>query len=232
MSDAAQALATQNAARQDANNNHGSNCAPLNWDSNLASAAQAWAEAMAKSQNFDHSDPNSRENQGENLYLYAGTNAVAEFNGAAAAWCGEIANYHGEPIGEGNFEGYGHYTQVVWPTSTAVGMGIAQDSNGAFYVCGRYSPTGNISGVSAWGVNQGPNPGPPSAGHTDGVYLMNVVNGDQQKSGFAWYANMGNNDGKYPQAWLDLTETGFYQWEGNPFSGTPLFTYSEFNNLG
>lgn len=55
---------------------------------------------------------------------------------------------------------------------------------------------------------------------------MNVVNGNQQKSGFAWYANMGNNDGTFPQAWLDLTETGFYQWEGNPFSGKLSFAFN------
>jgi uncharacterized protein YkwD len=82
------------------------------WDDNLANAAQQWANQMAQAQDFDHSDPNSRPGQGENLYAYSGTNAVAEFNGAAVDWCNEIANYHGEPIGEGNFESYGHYTQV------------------------------------------------------------------------------------------------------------------------
>jgi hypothetical protein len=106
---------------------------------------------MADTQTFAHSSGDSRPGQGENLYAYFGTNASPNFNDAANAWCNEIANYHGENIGDGDFGSYGHYTQVVWPTTREVGMAIAQGANGWFYVCGRYREAGNMVGESAWG---------------------------------------------------------------------------------
>ncbi|KAH7369808.1 hypothetical protein BKA65DRAFT_544533 [Rhexocercosporidium sp. MPI-PUGE-AT-0058] len=90
------------------------------------------------------------------LQLCPTTNAVVQFKAATVAWCNEIANYHGKPVDEGDFEPHGHH--VLWPNSTSVGLGVAQGSSGAFYVCGRYSPAGNVVGVSAWGANGSPNP--------------------------------------------------------------------------
>jgi hypothetical protein len=78
----------------------------LIWDDNLASAAQQWAAHCAQINDLVHGS------DGENLFMYEGTNATANFNGAAQDWCGEIVNYSGQPIGQGNFASYGHYTQV------------------------------------------------------------------------------------------------------------------------
>ena len=43
----------------------------------------------------------------------------------------------------GNWEDVGHYTQMVWPTTTRVGCAIASNSQNDFLVC-RYSPAGNV----------------------------------------------------------------------------------------
>jgi hypothetical protein len=53
-------------------------------------------------------------------------------------------------------------------------MGVAQGSNGVFYVCGRYSPPGNVGGVSAWGANGGPNPGMVKCSKTESNYLVDA----------------------------------------------------------
>ena len=45
----------------------------------------------------------------------------------------------------GNWETVGHYTQMVWPTTTRVGCAVASNASNDFLVC-RYSPAGNIDG--------------------------------------------------------------------------------------
>ena len=61
----------------------------------------------------------------------------------------EKSNYHGEKIGEGDFGSYGHYTQVIWPSTEKVGVAMARADDGGWFVVGRYSPPGNWSGQSA-----------------------------------------------------------------------------------
>lgn len=123
-------------------------------------------------------------------------------------WVNEGPNYHGEPIGQGNFGSYGHYTQVIWPETTRFGMASAKGANGWEYVVGRYSPAGNFTGKSAFRPGaSGPAPShaapptqQPSKDHTDGVYLVNLVKDGKWQSGMAWYAKFGDNDGKQPDA--------------------------------
>ena len=45
----------------------------------------------------------------------------------------------------GNWEDVGHYTQMVWPTTTRVGCAMATNAGNDFLVC-RYSPAGNVTG--------------------------------------------------------------------------------------
>lgn len=142
MSDQAQALETQNAgiystphylsirrgtfnfivrltnithtARRDAVQNHNSTCGALVWDDQLANNAKAWAEHLAQIGQMVHSSGDQRPGQGENLYSYMGTNATPNFNDAAVAWCNEKPQFPGGNFGNGNWEAYGHYSQVVW----------------------------------------------------------------------------------------------------------------------
>lgn len=170
---------------------------------------------MADTDTFEHSGV---RNEGENL-LEASPNATLA--AAAQDWCNEISNYSGQNIPDGNFESYGHYTQVVWPTTTAVGMGAARSASGKVYVCGRYSPPGNGDGQPAWGPGgtAGQGGGNPQQ-HADGVYLVNSFNGNQSSSGFAYYSNIGSRQpGQQPDAYIDLQTTGVVTWEGRNFQG-------------
>ena len=58
---------------------------------------------------LSHSDNEQRPGQGENLFWMSSGGSLAD---ASQGWVNERKDYHGEKVGEGNFAGYGHYTQV------------------------------------------------------------------------------------------------------------------------
>ena len=45
----------------------------------------------------------------------------------------------------GNWEDVGHFTQMIWPTTTRVGCALAATARTDYLVC-RYSGAGNIDG--------------------------------------------------------------------------------------
>ena len=58
------------------------NAPPLSLDVELNNAAQAFARELAKAKKFEHSDPSSRPNQGENLFqecLSHGRRAIYQY---------------------------------------------------------------------------------------------------------------------------------------------------------
>ncbi|KAH6643332.1 CAP domain-containing protein [Truncatella angustata] len=143
---AAAALSQDQQKALDAHNNKrkGKGLQPLAWDAQLANNATAYAQHLAKIGKMEHSSGDQRPNQGENLAWASasGTPLIMSAN----MWLNEEKNYHGEPIGQGNFGSYGHYTQCMWKSTTKVGMGSAKDAKGGVYIVGRYSPTGNWTG--------------------------------------------------------------------------------------
>jgi pathogenesis-related protein 1 len=119
---------------------------PLTWDPALAAAAQAYAERCI----YQHS---MAPNLGENLAADAppDSNAAA----AVALWVGEKADYnYAANTCTPNVQ-CGHYTQVVWRSSTRLGCGVAICETGSpfgarfprweIWVC-NYSPPGNFNG--------------------------------------------------------------------------------------
>jgi hypothetical protein len=68
--------------------------------------------------------------------------------------------------------------------------------------------------------------GKPAGRTTDGVYLVNCFKGAQRSSGVAWYKTLGFNDGKQPDAYIDVKKDGNVTWEGNSGSGKHMKTYS------
>jgi hypothetical protein len=72
---------------------------------------------------------------------------------ATQSWYDEIKDYnYGNPTFSAKT---GHFTQVIWKTSTklGVGLGFSSDKKKA-YVVANYSPPGNYMGQFATNVNR------------------------------------------------------------------------------
>ncbi len=117
---------------------------PLSWSSNVAGAAQAWANNCQ----FMHSG----SQYGENIFAVAGTDTPAAVVGS---WVASAADYDYATNSCSTF--CGQYTQVVWRDTVRLGCGMAmctQNSpfNGGawqMWVC-NYDPRGNIGGVKPY----------------------------------------------------------------------------------
>jgi hypothetical protein len=55
----------------------------------------------------------------------------------------------------------------------------------------------------------------PIRSHPDGVYFVNCQRGNEISSGLAYYRNMnpGANDGRRPDAYVDVSHGSFITWE-------------------
>jgi hypothetical protein len=47
----------------------------------------------------------------------------------------------------GNWSDVAHFTQMIWPTTTVIGCGLASNAWSDFLVC-RYAPPGNKDGTA------------------------------------------------------------------------------------
>tara|TARA_B100001248_G_scaffold250783_1_gene225236 strand:+ start:280 stop:795 length:516 start_codon:yes stop_codon:yes gene_type:complete len=135
------ALDVHNAARTEVG------VAPLNWDNALAEEAEAYAQELAKRHRFEHARDNN--GHGENLYWYS-TTTNTPMSDASKSWYDEIEVYKYRRCCGPNFSETGHYTQMVWHSTTAVGIGVAVSSRGETYVVARYNPSGNWQGESPY----------------------------------------------------------------------------------
>jgi hypothetical protein len=116
------------------------------WSDKLAADAKTYAEHLIATGEFTH--PNAEwvaahptAPEGENLAGSSGS-PLTKLAQMAEGWVSEKSNYHGEP---GDFNGVGHYTQMVWRTTTAVGCATASGHGRDVLDC-RYSPPGNYIG--------------------------------------------------------------------------------------
>lgn len=113
--------------------------APLVWSPALAKVAQSWATELANQGcAFGHS-PGAK--YGENLA--AGTIGALDPESTVAMWYDEIKLYRF--AGGGFSMQTGHFTQLVWTTTTQVGCGHVQCKGNDIYVC-NYDPPGNWDG--------------------------------------------------------------------------------------
>lgn len=128
----------------------------LTWNEALATVAQAWAEHCTWSHNENRSSEyNARAGDnvyvGENLYISSAA-SVTPYE-AVASWAREAAFYDYATNTCANGETCGHYTQLVWRKTLAVGCGLAfcgSVANSGFtyatlVIC-DYAPGGNIIG--------------------------------------------------------------------------------------
>lgn len=136
-------LAAHNKVRAEATPTPNPPLTPYVWSEEDAKAAQDWANGCV----YNHNPNNG--GRGENIFASAGA-ATVEL--VVKAWADEAANY----IYDTNkCRGVcGHYTQIVWSSTTSVGCGMKACNTGSpfkgfteweLWVC-NYSPPGNYVG--------------------------------------------------------------------------------------
>lgn len=120
---------------------------PLVWDNDLGTGAAAWAQQLAMTNRFEHSDRKARRGIGENLWM--GTHGAYSPEAMVGAWASEkrmfMPGIFPNNSRTGNWIDVAHYTQLTWPTTTRIGCALASNGRTDYLVC-RYSPAGNIDG--------------------------------------------------------------------------------------
>jgi len=118
--------------------------ASLKLDTELCKRAGEYADYLARTDTFEHSGD---ADFGENLYWSWSSDPRWVLEGAepVTSWYDECQgyDYSREPVDMET----GHFTQLVWSTTTHLGVGVTQSpKTGKFYVVMKYSPPGNIIG--------------------------------------------------------------------------------------
>lgn len=125
---------------------------PLSWDDDLAAAARAYAQEMARTGKFRHARQTFGPTvQGENLWT--GTRDAYRFAEMNDHWVAEKRHFINRITPDfsrtGRWEDVGHYAQMVWRGTTRIGCAMASNRQDDFLVC-RYSPAGNVVGERAF----------------------------------------------------------------------------------
>ena len=120
---------------------------PLAWSDGLAAAASAHARQLAALGTLRHSSRQQRPGQDENLWM--GTRGGFTVQQMVASWSAEQSRFRPGIFPavsrSGNWADVGHYTQMIWPTTTHLGCAIASGPRFDVLVC-RYAPAGNVDG--------------------------------------------------------------------------------------
>ena len=126
---------------------------PMRWSTQLAAQATSYARLLAATGMFQHSDRGSRGGLGENLWM--GTTGAFSIEQMIGGWTSErrwfVPGRFPYVSRTRSWHDVGHYTQMIWPTTTTVGCGIASARGNDVLVC-RYGPAGNVDGspVGGW----------------------------------------------------------------------------------
>ncbi len=134
--------------------------APLKWSNDLQAKSQAWANELKKNGcGMKHSGPgenlywasprksaNSKDANGQwiwqNSLQAVSDQQVVDSWGSEVQWYDYASNSCNAPAGKA----CGHYTQVIWNTTTEVGCANAVcDDFSQVWVC-QYAPAGNYVG--------------------------------------------------------------------------------------
>lgn len=127
----------------------------LSYSPELEVSAQAWADNLKHTNHCQmrHSSPEGK--YGENLFWASAmmwTDGRRELEKVPSekpvdSWGSEIHDYNYEKNSCKPGRMCGHYTQMVWKTSTKVGcaMAVCEDSREQVWVC-QYQPAGNWVG--------------------------------------------------------------------------------------
>ncbi|ESN97573.1 hypothetical protein HELRODRAFT_85437, partial [Helobdella robusta] len=97
------------------------------WSSKLANYAASWAQRCS----FEHGQPAEAKNDGyigQNLYVSSSPNV--NFESAIQSWYDEKPYYNYSSNTCRSNKMCGHYTQIVWATTTEVGCAVQVCNNG------------------------------------------------------------------------------------------------------
>jgi hypothetical protein len=121
---------------------------PLVWDDSLANDAKKWADHLAVKRMFEHARQQLGDTmQGENLWM--GTRGAYTPEEMVGLWLAE--GEHAQPgifpniSATGDWRDIGHFTQMLWPSTRAVGCALSSNAEDDVLVC-RYFPAGNRIG--------------------------------------------------------------------------------------
>ena len=119
---------------------------PVTQTAAITESAQAFAETLANAGTLYHSGP------GENLAMFMGGHTVSDeeyIKRAIGLWYDEIQHYDFDAPGFS--PSTGHFTQLVWNSTTQIGTGIASKNDKTVVVM-HYKPPGNMLGKFAENV--------------------------------------------------------------------------------
>ena len=114
------------------------------WSPTLAASAASWASTLASRNALAHSSMSYGENVAQ-LYARGSTVADTACAQAIAMWYGEEASY--DYAAATYSPTTGHFTQVIWNASTAIGAGVATSTAGYAFVVMEFDPPGNYLGM-------------------------------------------------------------------------------------
>lgn len=123
--------------------------APLAWSAALTRDAQAYARHLAQAGHLVHSKDNPADPDPDGENLWAGSRGHHTPEAMVGLWVAEKSDFKPGIFPDNSISGdlarVGHYTQLMWRGSRAVGCGVAQGGDSDFLVC-RYSESGNVIG--------------------------------------------------------------------------------------
>ncbi|XP_077986547.1 uncharacterized protein LOC144440946 [Glandiceps talaboti] len=112
---------------------------PLKYSASIAEDAQKWAESLSKNGKLSHSN---KSEYGENIASGSGSGDY-DMSGKEVTdmWYKDIKKYDFDlPVwGAG-----GHFTQLVWKSSTEFGIGKVKAKDGRVFIVANYQPPGNM----------------------------------------------------------------------------------------
>ena len=123
--------------------------APLQWSNELRASAARWGDHLARRGMLEHypDNPSDLDPEGENLW--AGTKGAWTPEEMVGLWISEKKHFRQGVFPAntrtGNLEDVGHYTQLMWRSSTHVGCALTRGERFDFLTC-RYSEAGNVLG--------------------------------------------------------------------------------------
>ena len=124
---------------------------PAQWDTTLASDASAYAGVLANIDRLEHDQ--NRNGQGENILFTSVTDSSPE--ALVNQWVTNEKPLFKNGIfpdisTNGDWTQVGHYSQIIWSTSTSIGCGSAVSSSDRLYFVCRYLAHGNVRGQRAF----------------------------------------------------------------------------------